>query len=118
MSQLGKKLALLREKEEKENQRLQEVLRLLQKSESSRYQLEKEMLGLTHQQERWGNEEERQKQALKIVEEELIQLSNEGDGQVCKIRDLEQELTHHKGTRLATQEVLSKTQQLLQQQRK
>ena len=117
MLQLGKKLALLREKEEKENQRLQEVLRLLQKSESSRYQLEKEMLGLTHQQERWGNEEERQKQALKIVEEELIQLSNERDGQVCKIRDLEQELTHHKGTRLATQEVLSKTQQLLQQQR-
>ena len=117
ISQLGKKLAVLREKEEKEKQRLQEVLRLLQKSESSRYQLEKEMLGLTHQQERWENEEERQKQALKVVEEELIQLSSERDGQVSKIRDLEQALTRQKGARLATQDVLSETQQLLQQQR-
>lgn len=111
------KLSELREREEKQQAQLQAALQDFTNREESLRQLEKEMIGLTHQEEQWGGEQKLQTHALKVLTDELTQLHLEQEQQAGRVQEVEEQLAEKQGLQAEDQKMLSQTQESLQQLR-
>ena len=117
ISELQKNLATVQKREEEQKEELQRMLKLFNESEVSLHQTEKEIVALTHQQEQWKGERERQEQALRVIGEELKQVEREREEKRKKVREVEEQLNEGNRSRLETEQMLSQTQESLQQLR-
>jgi chromosome segregation protein len=111
------KLSALREREEKQQAQLQEALQDFTTREESLRQLEKEMIGLTHQEKHWEGEKKLQTHALKVLTDELIQLHLEQEQQAGKVQEVEEQLVEKQALQAEDEKMLSQTQENLQQLR-
>jgi chromosome segregation protein len=111
------KLSELREREERQQAKLQAALQDFTTREESLLQLEKEMIGLTHQEEQWEGETKLQSHALKVLTDELNQLVLEQEQQAGKVKEVEEQLAEKQGLQAEDEKMLSQTQESLQQLR-
>jgi chromosome segregation protein len=111
------KFSKLREGEEKQQAQLQTTLRDFTNREESLRQLEKEMIGLTHQEEQWEGEKKLQTHALKVLTDELNQLVLEQEKQTGRVQEVEAQLAEKQGLQAEDEKMLSQTQESLQQLR-
>ncbi|MDA2935412.1 hypothetical protein MYX82_13900, partial [Acidobacteria bacterium AH-259-D05] len=115
--QLQKRLSTLQEKEKKQQEELSKVSKFFADGVETLLQLEKETIGLSHQVEEWGREEARQRRGLKVIEEELSQLTLEQKQLTEKVRELEDAWSQKKASQTSDEKMLSETQKSLQQLR-
>ncbi|TDI18441.1 MAG: chromosome segregation protein SMC [Acidobacteria bacterium] len=111
------KLSALREQEGKKQVQLQAALENFTNREESLRQLEKEMIGLTHQEEQWEGEKQLQIDALKVLKDELTQLHLEQEKQAGKVQEVEQQFIEKQASQAEDEKMLSQIQESLQQLR-
>lgn len=117
ISGLQKDFLKVQAREEEQQQALHVTLESFDKSDISLHQAEKEVVTLTHQQEQWKGEWDRQEQALRVVGEELKQLECEREENHKKIREVEEQINEGNSSRVETEQVFSQMQDALQQLR-
>ncbi|MCK5353248.1 hypothetical protein KAJ77_11720, partial [bacterium] len=111
------KLSALREREEKQQAQLKAALQDFTNREESLRQLEKEMIGLTHQEEQWEGEKKLQGHALKVLTDELNQLHLEQAQQTGQVKEVEDQFAEKQSLQAEDEKMLSHTQESLQQLR-
>ena len=111
------KLSALREREEKQQAQLQEALQDFTTREESLRQLEKEMIGLTHQEKHREGEKTLQTHALKVLTDELTQFHLEQEQQAEKVQEVEEQFVEKQALQAENEKILSQTQESLQQLR-
>ncbi len=117
LQQLNKSMAILESRQEQTDDKL-EVLQTEQaENQDERHNLEKEIIGLSHQEEKWSVEERRQKQALRVVEEELTQLDVEQKAEADKIERLEKQIAERQGAQLDAEGLMAEGRKSLEQLR-
>jgi len=115
--QVQTKLSALREREEKQQARLQAASQDFTTREEILRQLEKEMIGLTHQEKQWEGETTLQTHTLQVLSDELTQLHLEQEQQAEKVQEVEEQLAEKQGSQTEDEKMLSQTQESLQQLR-
>jgi len=111
------KLSELREREEKHQAQVHAALQNFTNREESLRQLEKEMIGLTHQEEQWEGEKKLQSHALTVLTDELNQLHLEQAQQTGQVKEVEDQFAEKHSLQAEDEKMLSHTQESLQQLR-
>jgi chromosome segregation protein len=117
ISGLQKNLLAVQAREEGQQEALHVMLKSFDQSDILLRQAEKEVVTLTHQKEQWTGEWDRQKQALRVVGEELKQLEYERKENHEKVREAEEQLNKGNSARGENEQVLSQMQDTLRQLR-
>jgi chromosome segregation protein len=92
VQQLQKSLVELQDREAGRDTQLQGLAQSISQDQQLLHRLEKELVALNHQEQHWAQEERRQLQALRLIEEEILQVEREKQAETDRRRQIEQEL--------------------------
>ncbi|MFQ5739501.1 MAG: chromosome segregation protein SMC [Acidobacteriota bacterium] len=111
----NKSLAASAEKEQLENRRLQKVLDACSLCQEAERELEKEIIGLKHQQQEQERDARRLRQALQVVADETMRLRQEESSLQERARQVEADLAAKSAARREAEERIHKAQESLRQ---
>jgi chromosome segregation protein len=117
IQQLQKSLAGLQEREAGLETRIQFLTDRVLQDQQLLHRLEKELVAFNHQEQHWAQEERRQLQALRLLEEEIAQLERDKEVETERRRQVEETLFQKKSSQAEVEKRTAESHQTLLQLR-
>ena len=115
IGELQKSRSLLEKRRHRCRAQLESIVGSCTRDQNALYDLEKRIIGFTHELEQWRREEQRQGESLRVLDKELARVEREQDGEEVKMQQLEEELAGKIEIQLEVKQRLPKTQQHVEQ---